>query len=79
MEESLEDDIKKIYKERMVSEIDKKLRELRYIPPNTRYNYDLEGVFVFPLPKGANVSLFRMKKKLVTFLIKSLGKLFFLG
>jgi len=44
MEESLEDDIKKIYKERMVSEIDEKLRELRYIPPNTRYNYDLESV-----------------------------------
>lgn len=27
------------------------------------YNTDMEGIFVFPLPKGANVSLFRMKMK----------------
>ena len=25
------------------------------------HNKDMEGIFVFPLPKGANVSLFRMK------------------
>ena len=27
------------------------------------HNTDMEGIFVFPLPKGANVSLFRMKMK----------------